>query len=72
MYEALASAGGLRGMLKPLEARYRDLNARVKARSMWKSVYDQASFVLSSCIPASAAAEKRAADELLKFLRSFV
>src|SRR5262249_307975 len=44
MYEALASGEGLSGRLKPIEARYRDLHARVKARSMWQSVYDQASF----------------------------
>jgi tetratricopeptide (TPR) repeat protein len=72
MYEALASAEGLRGALKEIEARYRDLNARVKARTMWQSVYDQATFVLASCVPASAAAEKRAAEELLKLLESFV
>jgi hypothetical protein len=72
MYEALASSGGLRGTLKQLETRYRDLHARVKAKSMWKSVYDQASFVLSRCVPAKATAEKRAAEELLKLLASFV
>ena len=72
MYDALASTEGLRGALRQLEARYRDLNARVKARSMWQSVYDQASFVLLNCVPAKAAAEKRAAEELLKLLRTFL
>ena len=71
MYEALASAEGLRGKLKQLETRYRDLHGRVKARSMWRSVYDQASFVLSCRAPKAAAAEKRAAVELLKLLGSF-
>jgi pimeloyl-ACP methyl ester carboxylesterase/tetratricopeptide (TPR) repeat protein len=72
MYEALASGEGLRGALEQLEARYRDLNARVKAKSMWQSVYDQASFALSSCVPARNVAEQRAALQLLKLLRSFV
>jgi hypothetical protein len=71
MYEALASAGGLRGKQKQLETRYRDLNSRVKARSMWQSVHDQASFVLSCGAP-KAAAEKRAAQELLELLESFL
>jgi hypothetical protein len=71
MYEALASAGGLQGSLGQIQARYRDLHARVKAKSMWRSVYDQASFVLSRGVDPSATAEKRAAEELLKLLRSF-
>jgi hypothetical protein len=71
IYEALASAEGLRGKLKQIEGRYRDLNARVKAKSMWRSVYDQASFVLSRCALPGAAAERRAAEELLKLLKSF-
>ena len=71
IYEALASAEGLRGRLAQIEGRYRDLNARVKATSMWRSVYDQASFVLPRCVTSGAAAERRAADELLKLLKSF-
>jgi hypothetical protein len=70
MYEALASAEGLSGKLKQLETRYRDLNARVKAKSMWQSAYDQARFVLTCGAP-KAAAEKRAAEELLELLASF-
>ena len=72
MYEALASADGLRGKLKQLETRYRDLNRRVKARSMWQSVYDQASFVLACRAPKAAAADKRAAEALLELLGSFL
>jgi len=72
MYEALASAEGLSGKLKQLEMRYRDLNGRVKARSMWQSVYDQASFVLSCRRVKAAAAEKRAAEDLLGVLGSFL
>jgi len=70
-YEALASAGGLRGRLQQIEGRYRDLNARVKAKSMWRSVYDQASFVLSRCVTPDATAERHAAQQLLKLLKSF-
>jgi tetratricopeptide (TPR) repeat protein len=72
MYEALASPQGLRGKITQLETRYRDLNGRVRARSMWQSVYDQARFVLTCAAPKAAAAEKRAAEELLKLLRSFL
>jgi hypothetical protein len=60
----------LRGKLEHLEGRYRDLNARVKARSMWRSVYDQASFVLPKCVSGNTA-EKRAAEGLLKLIKSF-
>jgi hypothetical protein len=63
--------GDCEGRLEQIEGRYRDLNARVKAKSMWRSVYDQASFVLSRCVTPGAAAEKHAAQQLLKLLKSF-
>ena len=71
MYEALASRQGLTAKLGEITARYRDLHARVKARSMWRSVYDQARFVLSMGVAPSAKSEKRAAGELLKLLAPF-
>ena len=66
-----AYTGSLWGSLKQIEGRYRDLYARVKAKSMWRSVYDQASFVLARCVVPGATAERRAAEELLKLLKSF-
>jgi tetratricopeptide (TPR) repeat protein len=71
MYEALASREGLPGKLKQIMAQYQDLNARVKAKSMWASVYEQAGFVLSRCIPRTAKTERDAAAKLLKLLASF-
>ena len=71
MYEALASSEGLSSRLRQIMVAYRDLNARVKAKSMWASVYDQAGFVLPRAIPRTAKAEMRAAAQLLELLRSF-
>ena len=71
MYEALASREGLPSRLRQIMAAYQDLNARVKAKSMWASVYDQVGFVLPRAIPRTAKAEMRAAAQLLDLLRSF-
>ena len=71
MYEALASRQGLPSTLMQIMVAYRDLNARVKAKSMWATVYDQASFVLPRSIPRTAKAEIRAAAQLLELLRSY-
>ena len=66
-YEAIADRS-LAGMQRSIEDDYDDLNRRVSAPWLWRSVSDQARFVLSKYAERGSAAEKRAAKELLEKL----
>jgi tetratricopeptide (TPR) repeat protein/pimeloyl-ACP methyl ester carboxylesterase len=65
MYEAIANRN-LAGQLGRIEAELKDLHARVQAKQMWSSVYDQARFILGGYGPRASGPEKAAAKTLLE------
>ncbi len=68
-YEAIADRG-LARLQSSIEDDYDDLHRRVSAPWLWRSVSDQARFVLSKYIKRASAVEKKAAKELLEKLES--
>ena len=68
MYEAVANRN-LAGQLGKIEAELKDLNARVQAKQMWSSVYDQARFILGGYGQHASGPEKTAATSLLALVR---
>ncbi|MGH6611776.1 MAG: tetratricopeptide repeat-containing protein, partial [Burkholderiaceae bacterium] len=71
MYTAIADRT-LAAELPQIEDELEDLFTRVSVPSMWSSIVDQASFVLPKYAVRAAGAERRAAEALLKRLRSYV
>lgn len=67
MYEALAR-GELAKALPAIEREYDDLYRRCDADWLWKSVSDQADFVLSICAAAATGSERNAAQSLRQSL----
>lgn len=68
-YEAVADRR-LSTALPDLRRAYEDLHLRVGATWLWSSVLDQARFVLDGYGSSGAPAERRAADQLLAYLRT--
>jgi hypothetical protein len=66
-YEAL-SRRGLAKAVDAIERDYGDLHKRVSAPWLWKSLYDQARFVLEPYAAHASGAEKAAATALLRML----
>jgi hypothetical protein len=69
-YQAIA-AGRLAAALDSILGEYDDLHNRVDARSMWSSVLDQVRFVLPKYAERASAAERKAADKLMRHLEAF-
>ena len=70
VFEALA-AGRLARTLDDLLRRYRDLKQRVAAPKMWASVADNTRFVIEPRQAGASAAERAAAERLLKVLGDY-
>jgi tetratricopeptide (TPR) repeat protein len=68
LYEAL-SRGDLASSRETIEREFRDVYERVTAVNMWRSVYDNAEFVLPKYAARASDAEKRAAKDVLSLLR---
>ena len=69
LYQALAS-GQLASTYAALEQEYEELHTRVSSARTWASVYNTARFVLPRYATRATAAEKHAAEALLKRLRT--
>jgi tetratricopeptide (TPR) repeat protein len=70
LYEAL-SRRDLSSNRTTIEQEFKDVYERVSAVNMWRSVYDNAEFVLPKYAARAAKDEKRAAGEVLSLLRRF-
>jgi CHAT domain-containing protein len=68
VYAAMAHHD-IAGQLPAIEAEYADLNGRVSTPWLWRSVYDQAHFVLGRYAVSGSAVERQAAKTLLGYLR---
>ena len=67
LYEALAR-GALAAALPSIQREYDDLHQRCEAEWLWKSVFDQADFVLPIYAATASPAERKAADALRESL----
>lgn len=67
VYAAMAHHD-LAGQLTAIEGEYADLNGRVSTPWLWRSVYDQAQFVLGKYAASGSAAERQAVNTLLAYL----
>jgi hypothetical protein len=70
MYAAVAQ-GGLAPLLGQIEIEYADLFARTSAARSWRSVYDQAAFVLAKYAARATREERQAANAVLALLARF-
>ena len=64
-------SGNLAEVLPGIEEQYADLHARVRAAREWRSVYDQAQYVLQPYAGRATAAERAAVDKLLGKLAEY-
>jgi hypothetical protein len=70
MYQAIAR-NALAAELGQIETDYRDLNDRMSAPRSWRSVYDQAEFVLAKYVARATPEERAAANAVLTLLARF-
>jgi hypothetical protein len=70
LYEAVAREA-LAASHATVESAYADLHARVQTPHVWRSIRDQAQFVLQRYVPRAPAADRRAATRLLAQLDAF-
>ena len=68
LYESLAR-GDLAGEVQKIIAAYDDLHLRIQQEWMWRSVYDQAKFVLPKYSKRASAEEQDAVTRLVERLR---
>jgi len=70
MYESLAS-GSLAGEHESVLREFADLRERVPSQRMWASIFDQLTFVMKWAVPHTKAAEREAADTVVRTLRDY-